>query len=72
MTGRHLTIWLLLAFSFCRYTVSAAESTPVEQVDAALLEFLGELADDADEWNEYIEIAGAGMSPKLAEVDHAN
>jgi hypothetical protein len=36
----------------------------------ALLEFLGSMEEEADEWEEFIEFATDGISPRVAEVDH--
>jgi len=36
----------------------------------ALLEFLGSMEEEADEWEAFIDIASEGIPPLVAEVEH--
>jgi hypothetical protein len=72
MTGRYLLKWILLLSGMVSITANAGDLPAAKAPDIALLEFLGELADDADEWDEFFEVAATGMPPVLAEADHAD
>ncbi len=56
----------------CFYSAGgiAAEQQSVVEPDMALLEFLGSMEEEADEWEAFIEIASEGIPPMVAEVEH--
>jgi len=55
-------IWWASAFA-------AEEPTGVE-ADMALLEFLGTMEEDVDEWEAFLELAAESIPPRVAEVEH--
>lgn len=72
MNGQSVLRSILLLSSLVWVTASAGNLPAVQAPDIAFLEFLGELADDADEWDEFFEVAATSMPPVLAEADHAD
>jgi hypothetical protein len=70
MVRQKFTGWLLPVCCFCWANLYATEQPPAIEADMALLEFLGSMEEEADEWEEFIEFAADGISPRVAEVDH--
>ena len=54
---------------YCVGGVAAEQPLPAEP-DMVLLEFLGSMEEEADEWEAFIEIAGEGIPPMVAEVEY--
>ena len=65
--------WMLSLPALCFYWVIAGAEAPAADKGAEieLLEFLGSLPEDTDEWDDFVEVAGAGIPSMMAEVDHA-
>jgi len=40
------------------------------EADMALLEFLGTMEEDVDEWEAFLELAAESIPPRVAEVEH--
>jgi len=60
-----------LLLAGCSFWLSgfAAEEAATAGADMALLEFLGSMEEEADEWEAFIEIATAGLPPMVAETE---
>ena len=70
MVGQKLICCLLPACCFFWLSGFAAEQPSAVEADMALLEFLGSMEEDADEWEAFIELATASIPPRVAEVEH--
>ena len=66
--------WMLCLPMLCFWWAIADAEVPAadERAQIELLEFLGSLPEDTDEWDDFVEVAGAGIPPMMAEVDHAD
>ena len=65
--------WMLCLPALYFYWAIAGAEAPAadEGAEIELLEFLGSLPEDTDEWGDFVEVAGAGIPSMMAEVDHA-
>lgn len=70
MAGQKLICCLLPACCFFWLSGFAAEQPSAVEADMALLEFLGSMEEDADEWEAFIELATASTPPRVAEVEY--
>ena len=66
---KNLTGLLAVCYLYCAGGIAAEQPLPTEP-DMALLEFLGSMEEEADEWEAFIEIASEGIPPMVAEVEH--
>ena len=72
MIKLHKWMLFLPVLCFC-WAIAGAEAPAADaSAEIALLEFLGSLPEDADEWDDFVEVAGAGIPSMMAEVDHAD
>jgi len=55
---------------FCWLSGFATEQPSAVEADMALLEFLGSMEEEADEWEAFLELATASIPPRVAEVEH--
>jgi hypothetical protein len=53
----------------CLFWLSGFAAEEPAVADIALLEFLGSMEEEADEWEAFIDIATSGMPPMVAEVE---
>jgi hypothetical protein len=72
MIKRYKWMLFLPVLCFCWAIAGAEASAANESAEIELLEFLGSLPEDTDEWDDFVEVAGAGIPPTMAEVDHAD
>jgi hypothetical protein len=71
MAKRKFVQRMLPLTCLCWLVATAADEAPnVAVADPELLEFLGAMADEAQEWEAFLEIASDGVPPMVAEVDH--
>jgi len=70
MTGQKFIRCLLAVCWFCWLSVFAAEQPSAVEADMALLDFLGSVEEDADEWEAFLELATESIPPMVAEVEH--
>lgn len=74
MANRKTALRMLPLVCLFWLAAAAAEEAPDVTGTAAagpeLLEFLGAMADEAEQWEEFLEIASDGVPPMVAEVDH--
>jgi hypothetical protein len=66
---KNLTGLLAVCCLYYAGGIAAEQPLPAEP-DMALLEFLGSMGEEADEWEAFIEIAAEGIPPMVAEVEH--
>jgi hypothetical protein len=62
---------LVLCLSMAWLIMSVAQTAEVADetaTDEDLLEFLGTLDDELDEWNEFFDMAAAGVPPEYEEA----
>jgi hypothetical protein len=62
------TGWLILALLVCRPAIFATEQED-EAPDIELLEFLGSMSEEFDEWEEFIELATAEVPAGFVETE---
>jgi hypothetical protein len=62
--------WLLAVCCFYCAGGIAAEQQSVTKPELALLEFLGSMEEEADEWEAFIDIASEGIPPMVVEVEN--
>ena len=62
---KNLTGLLAVCYLYCAGGIAAEQPLPTEP-DMALLEFLGSMEEEADEWEAFIEIASEGLPPRVA------
>ena len=70
MVRQKLVRWMLTVCCFCWASLLAAEPPTDAAADMALLEFLGSMEEEADEWEAFIEMAADGIPPMVEEVEH--
>jgi hypothetical protein len=74
MVNRKLAHRMLPLTCLCWLAAVSADEEPnlaeTAVADPELLEFLGTMADEAQEWEAFLEIASDGVPPMVAEVDH--
>lgn len=64
--GRWLLVFLLVASS----VPAVAEDGKAAEADSEFLEFLGSMGEDADEWEEFMDIAADDSGPLMAEAEN--
>jgi hypothetical protein len=70
MAEQKILHWLLAVCYFFSAGGIAAEQPVPAKPDRALLEFLGSMEEEANEWEAFIEIASEGIPPMVAEAQH--